>query len=165
MHRIAGLKRYDAPPSALGEFRSQLRRSWAQRFEIIVYRQLNAFQLPAHVPRIRLLQQILDARMTETRRSKHGLCFRVKVRLPDFLHMQRREHHALCIPKGHLLTRSERLRELLRHIQHHGNRPKLTIRQSHARASALVVREREESAQWRKPAIEQEFEIAKLFGR
>src|SRR5580692_11205209 len=103
--------------------------------------------------------------MTETRRSIHGLGLRVKVRLPDFFHMQRCEHHALRIPKGYLLTRSERLRELLRHIQHHGNRPKVTIRQSHARASALVIRAREESAQRRKPAVEQELEIAKLFGR
>ena|SRR5579862_8030918 len=103
--------------------------------------------------------------MTETCRSKHGLRFRVKVRLPGFLHMQRREHHALRVPKGHLLTWSERLRELLQHIQHHGDRTKLAIRQSHARASALVIRAREESAQWRKPTVEQELEIAKLFGR
>src|SRR5579864_6970860 len=103
--------------------------------------------------------------MTETRRSIHRFGLRVAVRLPNFVHMKGRKHHAFRVSKGHLLTRSERLRKLLRHVQHHGNRPELSICQPHARADTLVIGARKESSQRRKSSIQQELEITKLSGR
>src|ERR1700676_1011366 len=97
MHWVAGLERDHAAPAQTSKFSSQFGRSETQRAEVVMRRHLQAFDPASHVPRVALVQQVIHAGMNRTDGSEYRLSFRLAVWLPDFLHMQNRQHDAFGI--------------------------------------------------------------------
>ena len=97
VHRIAGLEGDYFAPSQAGELSAQLRRRQAQSAEIIVRRQLQAFDAAPHVPRVPDVHRIVRARMSLAGGAKYCLGFGGAVGLPDFFHVQNGEHHAFAV--------------------------------------------------------------------
>ena len=63
VHRVAGLEGDDLSPAALGELFAQLGRRVAERFVVVVQRQLQALDLAADVDRLALVHQVVDGRV------------------------------------------------------------------------------------------------------
>src|ERR1700688_4053671 len=118
MHGIAGLERHDGGPSQASEFGAQVRRSQAQRAEIIMRRRLYSFDLSAHIPWVRFVDGVIGAGVRGAGGTKYRLCFSFPIRLPDIFYMKNCEHHAFGIAQRDLAAaRCEFLREILAYIE------------------------------------------------
>src|SRR6266700_4552657 len=87
MHRIARLKCNHTTPAKAGELCSQLCWSEPQGPEIVMSARLNAFYPASDVPRMRLVEQIIDAGMGMARASEYRFRLLLFICRPDFLNM------------------------------------------------------------------------------
>src|SRR5579864_813045 len=102
MHRIASLEGNDAAPSQTGELGAQLRWSETESAEIIVRRNLHAFDASTDVPRIGLVHRVVRARMGFAGAVKNRLSLGRAVGLPDFFDVEHGEHDAFEIAQSNL---------------------------------------------------------------
>src|SRR5260370_39417354 len=87
VHGIASLKGNYSPPAHASEFCAHFGWSQTQIAEIIVRRDLGSFQLPSDVPRIRLVDGIIRARVGSASAGENCLGLGFAVSLPDFFHV------------------------------------------------------------------------------
>src|SRR5258706_1397102 len=87
VHRIAGLEGDYLPPAHAGELRTHFGRSQSQITKVVVRGNLRTLQLSADVPRIRLVDGIISARMSAAGTGANCLGFGLAVSLPDFFHI------------------------------------------------------------------------------
>ena len=112
---------------------------------------------------MRLIEQIVDARVRIARGLEYRFGLRFLVRLPDFFNVQNGEHHALSIAqRNRAASRLQRLGEVFGYVQRDRHRPQHTICQAHVVAHAFVIGARHESAQRREAAAHQQLQIANL---
>ncbi len=100
--------------------------------------------------------------MIFTRTSKHRVCFRFAVWLPDVFDGEDRERHALGVPQRDASARRQRLCKLLGHVQIDGDRPEPPVWQAHVVAHAAVFRAREVALQWGKGTVQKQLEVPDL---
>jgi hypothetical protein len=148
MHRIARLEPDDPAPAQADELCAQIRRCEPKGPEIVMRGQLQTFHASTQVPAMSLVHKIIDTGMYCAGASQNSLRFRLAIGLPDILHKQYPEHHALGIPQRNFgAPRFERFRKRLRHIERNRDRPNQAVGQSHLMADALVIIAIHEAAQ------------------
>ncbi len=165
VHRIARLERNHAAPAFAGKFGAKFGGSQTQSAEIIMRRNLHAFDFSADVPRIRLIDGVIGAGMRRAGAGKNRFSFGFAIGLPDVLHVQHGEHHAFGIAQRDLAAaRRELLGEFFGDVERDGHGPENAAGQAHVVADAFVIGARHETAQRRKSAGDQQFQIADLAG-
>ena len=127
---------------------------------------LQSLDLAADVPGIGLIQQIVDAWMDVTGGAENRFSFVFFVWLPDFVHVQHGEHDPLGVAKRNLAAAGHYgLGERFGYVQGDRHGPDQSVCQLHVVANALVILARHETAQRRKAAADQQFQVAHLARR
>ncbi len=148
MHRVAGLKGHQSPPSQTCELGTQFRRSKPQRAEVVVRRHLQTFQSPTHVPGIGLVHRIIGAGVSRAGAVEYGFGFRGAVGLPNVFYREHRQHHAFGIAQGDLAAAGfQGLGKGFGDVERDGHGPEHAAFQPHVVAYAFVVGPRHESMQ------------------
>jgi len=163
VHRVARLESDDAAPALVGEIGTKLGRGEAQRFKIVMARELEAFEPAANIPRVAAVHQVGNARVGDAGAVEDGFAFRLAIGLPDVLDMEDGDHDAFGIAQGDLAAAGLKcFGESLRDVEGDGHRPKHAAGERHVAADALVVGLVHEAGKRREAAIEEQFEVADL---
>ena len=156
VHRIAGLEGDDLPPAALGELLAELGRRVAERFVVVVQRQLQALDAAADVHRLALVHQVADGRVLGARRCRRRRSASAsRSGVPDVLDVDHGEHHALGIAERDLIARLELVGELLGDVERDRHRPERAVREPHLVADRFVVGLAHEAGERREAAVAQ----------
>ena len=132
MHRVAGLERDDLGPAHALKFRANVLRSQTQFAEIVVRGFLQSFDFSADVPRIRLVDGVVGARMRGAGRAKYSFGFGRAIGLPHVFDVQHREHHAFGIAQRNLAgPGGELLGKLFGDVECDRHRPQRAVGQAH----------------------------------
>src|SRR6266849_10960807 len=98
---------------------------------------------------------MMHAGMTRVGSAVDSLRLCSSMRFPDFVHVQRREHHAFGIAKSDGGSCSNGSCSLIRNIEDNGNRPDLPIGQPHSAGGTFVIGTRHESAKRREATVQE----------
>ena len=140
VHRVAGLEGDDAAPALVRKIGTELGGCLAQRLEVVMARELEAFEAAADVPGIASVHQIRNAGMGDARAVENGFSFGLTIGLPDVFNVQNGDHDALGIAQGDLGAAGvQGLGEGFRNIEGDRHRPKKAAAQSHIAADAFVI--------------------------
>ena len=165
VHGVAGLERDDLAPAPLGEAGPHLGGGHPQGAEVVVERQLDALEPAAHVERLGLVEQEVDAGVLGVRGPEDLLGLGLAVGLPDVLDVEDGQHDALGIAQGELAPGSSVGGELLVDVEHDRHRPQRAVGEAHVLADALVVGLGEEPGQRGEPAVQDAARGRRVGGR
>ena len=140
VHRVAGLEGDDLPPAALGELFAELGRRVAQRFVVVVQRQLQALDRAADVDRLALVHQVVDGRVRRCRSCRRLPWLRAS---RSGSQMSSTLITASITPsasrRATFVARLELLGELLGDVERDRHRPERAVGEPHLVADRFVV--------------------------
>ena len=163
VHRVARLEGDDAAPALAGELGAQLGGSEAEGLEVVMARELQAFETAADVPRVALVHQVGDAGMRVARAVEDGFSFGLAIGLPDVLDMQDGDHDAFAVAQGDLAAAGlEGFGKGFGNVERDRHRPEEAAGQFHVAANAFVIGFVHEAGEGREPAVQEHLEVADL---
>ena len=165
VQRVAGLECHDLVPAHLAEIGAQFVRRVAPRFEIIMHRGLQAFDLATQIDRPRDVVQVVHRRMRQIIRAKD---LDRLIRLVRHIFVGNRHHcqnHAFRIAQRNPRPRCHAIRKLFADIQRDRYRPQRALGQVQCFHDRGIISLSQKPCQRVEPAIHQQFQIADLTQR
>ena len=167
--RCIGLRVWKATilrPAALGEFFAELGRRVAERFVVVVQRQLQALDLAADVDRLALVHQVVDGRVRRCRwcrRRASASLSRSGSQMSSTLMTASITPSASR--RATVVARLELLGEFLGDVERDRHRPERAVGEAHLVADRFVVGLAHEAGQRREAAVAEQLEVAELARR
>jgi hypothetical protein len=130
--------------------------------EVVIDELLHARQFAAEISRVRLIEEVIHARMGFVRGAESALCLAFLVGDPLGLDRHDGEQPAFRITKRNPVARAHLVRHLRGDIQRHWNGPKGAVGEPHVLQHLVIVGFVQEPFQGRESAVQQKLEVAEL---